>query len=106
MRELQHEIERAVVLAQDGDTIRLDHLSPRLTGEGSTSGASAVPSASETEPFPVPLRDARAAFEARHIGAVLEQNARNVSHTARALGVSRVMLQKKMKQHGLRGEKK
>jgi Nif-specific regulatory protein len=106
VRELQNEMERAVVLAQDGDSIRIEHLSPKIVGEASTVEASALCFPREGDPYPVPLRDARTAFEARHIASVLEQNARNVSHTARALGVSRVMLQKKMKHYGLRGEKK
>ncbi len=48
------------------------------------------------------LREARAAFEARYIGAVLDQEGGNVSKAARALGLSRVMLQRKMKEYGLR----
>ena len=49
-----------------------------------------------------PLRQARAAFEAGYIREALARNSGNVSHTARALGLSRVMLQKKMKEYGLR----
>ena len=48
------------------------------------------------------LRDARAAFEARFIAEQLRRNGGNVSRTAEALGISRVMLQKKMKEYGLR----
>ena len=48
------------------------------------------------------LRKARAQFEARHIRAVLRQHEGNVSHAARALGLSRAMLQKKMKDYELR----
>ena len=53
-------------------------------------------------PSNVPLRQARAEFEAQFIRQVLVANGRNVSRTARALGLSRVMLQKKMKEYGLR----
>ena len=49
-----------------------------------------------------PLRQARANFEADYIRRVLQANNRNVSRTARALGLSRVMLQKKMKEYRLR----
>ena len=49
-----------------------------------------------------PLREARADFEARHIANALARNNGNVSHTATALGISRVALQKKMKGLGLR----
>ena len=63
----------------------------------------------ESEPVPDaqerpsgPLRRARAAFEARYIAEVLREHGGNVSRTAQALGLSRVMLQKKMKDFGLR----
>jgi two-component system nitrogen regulation response regulator NtrX len=51
-----------------------------------------------------PLRDARQAFEIRYLAEALRSFGGNVSQTARALGISRVMLQKKMKQLGLRTE--
>ena len=41
---------------------------------------------------------------ADYIRRVLQANNRNVSRSARALGLSRVMLQKKMKEYGLRDE--
>ena len=50
----------------------------------------------------MPLRQARATFEAEFLRQALDRNERNVSRTARALGISRVMLQKKMKEYGLR----
>jgi len=49
-----------------------------------------------------PLRRARAAFEARYVAEVLRQHGGNVSRAAEALGLSRVMLQKKMKEYRLR----
>ena len=48
------------------------------------------------------LREARASFETRYIAEALGRHIGNVSQTARALGISRVMLQKKMKAFGLR----
>jgi DNA-binding NtrC family response regulator len=48
-----------------------------------------------------PLRDARAAFEARYIAETLAREHGNVSQAARALGLSRSMLHAKMKQYGL-----
>jgi DNA-binding NtrC family response regulator len=38
----------------------------------------------------------------RYITEALRQNDHNVSRTARVLGLSRVMLQRKMKEYGLR----
>jgi Nif-specific regulatory protein len=122
VRELRNEIERAVALARDGDSIRPAHLTSAL-GELGTAQASLA------EPGPMPaaignqtasqtdssaqtpertasgsetLRKARAAFEARHIAEALRQNQSNVSRTAIALGLSRAALQKKMKSYGLR----
>jgi transcriptional regulator with PAS, ATPase and Fis domain len=48
------------------------------------------------------LREARAGFEARHIAEVLAHNSGNVSRTATALGISRISLQRKIKEYGLR----
>jgi transcriptional regulator with PAS, ATPase and Fis domain len=48
------------------------------------------------------LRDARTEFEVQFITKVLSEHGGNVSHAARALGISRVGLQKKMKEYGLR----
>jgi len=109
IRELENEIERAVALAHDGEPIGPEHLSPKLGAAGAGPGASSEATADTTpapEAGPGPargaLRSARAAFESRYIAEVLRQHGGNVSRTARALGLSRVMLQKKMKDFGLR----
>jgi transcriptional regulator with GAF, ATPase, and Fis domain len=49
-----------------------------------------------------PLRHARTTFETEYIRAALERHGGNVSRTARALGVSRVTLQKKLRELGIR----
>jgi Nif-specific regulatory protein len=116
VRELENEVERAVALALDGETIGPPHLSAKLGGgrpaasipdkAQSQPTADEVPSQEEApaQPRPSgPLRRARAAFEARYIAEVLRQQGGNVSRAAEALGLSRVMLQKKMKDFGLRG---
>ncbi len=121
VRELRNEIERAVALARDGDLIRPNHLTSTLEASGASKPIIADVSTSGAMPGNVPgpllpqdgqpaqketgsgsLRDARAAFEARHIAAVLRQNQSNVSRTAQALGLSRAALQKKMKAYRLR----
>ena len=111
VRELENEVERAVALARDGETIGLAHLSPKLgadtADEGPRAGAVDAPAEAEAAAggqnrASGPLRRARAAFEARYIAEVLRQQGGNVSRTAQALGLSRVMLQKKMKGFGLR----
>jgi Nif-specific regulatory protein len=100
VRELRNEIERAVALARDGETIGTSHLSARLLEVADSPepiGGASVALATDGS-----LLRARAAFEARYIGEVLRQHDGNVSHTAKALGLSRVMLQRKMKAFGLR----
>ena len=99
VRELRNEIERAVALARDGETIGPSHLSARLVD---TAGTPATIDASATVATDGSLLRARAAFEVRYIGEVLRQQNGNVSRTAKALGLSRVMLQRKMKAFGLR----
>ncbi len=108
IRELQNEIERAVALAVEGETIGVPHLSAKVDGTGAAAGP--APTAGHGAPAGAPeaavgaadLRRARTAFEVRHIAEVLARQNGNVSRTAQALGLSRVMLQKKMKEYGLR----
>jgi Nif-specific regulatory protein len=95
VRELQNEMERAATLARSGDRIGLRHLSAKLRKPAREVG----------EPLPLddrPLREARAEFEARHIAGVLGRHGGNVTHAAQVLGLSRAMLQRKMKDLGLR----
>jgi len=102
VRELRNEIERAVALARDGETIGPSHLSARLLDTARAATETIDPSASTTVAADGSLLRARASFEARYIGEVLRQHKGNVSHAAKALGLSRVMLQRKMKAFGLR----
>ena len=100
VRELQNEIERAVVLAPAGAPIDVEHLSSKVMGAAPPSPAA---TAAEAQPGASrDLRDARTEFEVQFIRKVLSENAGNVSRAARALGISRVALQKKMKEYGLR----
>ena len=48
------------------------------------------------------LREARAGFEARYIAEVFAHNGGNVTRTATVLGISRISLQRKIKEYGLR----
>jgi Nif-specific regulatory protein len=121
VRELQNEIERAVALATEGETITAAQLSPSLrTIEVSGRAAAGMPVAlgpegedhgsgssghalSESNPLATTsLHDARGAYEAKYISQVLDEHGGNVSHAALALRLSRVALQKKMKKYGLR----
>jgi Nif-specific regulatory protein len=95
VRELENEMQRAVALAADGETIRAAHLSAKLQAPTPAAEADAVVSDGT-------LRRARAAFEVRFLTAALKRHDGNVSRTATSLGLSRVMLQRKMKEYGLR----
>jgi transcriptional regulator with GAF, ATPase, and Fis domain len=111
IRQLKNEIERAVALT------RAEH--PISANVFSADVSSCAPSAETAEPSArarvdgLPrveaktvetssLREARAVFESRFIAEQLRARDGNVSRTAEALGISRVMLQKKMKEYGLR----
>jgi transcriptional regulator with GAF, ATPase, and Fis domain len=124
VRELENEIERAVALTAEGGLVAIQALSPRVR----RAVARPEPDARPTEPSPAGiepkdaktgamsdgaeasgqeadtrrLKEARVAFESDYIRAALERNGGNVSRTARALGVSRVTLQKKLRELGLR----
>jgi Nif-specific regulatory protein len=128
VRELQNEIERAVALAREGETLTTGHFSQALAPSLARSPEPAVKSdgipvaapqnekaagealaarrrgSAEESPGGAKssLQDAREAYEARYILQVLEEHGGNVSHAAVALRLSRVALQKKMKRYGLR----
>jgi Nif-specific regulatory protein len=113
VRQLQNEVERAVALARDGDAISLRHLSPELvsstvrrTAAGTTEQAAddtPMVSASPVSAKSTSLADALAACERNVIAERLLQHNQNVSRTAASLGISRITLQKKMKEYSLRG---
>jgi len=85
VRELEHIIERAVILA-DGKTIETRHLPGRF-------GQADYPSADATKEI-MPLAE----MEKRYILKVLEMNQGNKSKTAEQLGISRSALWRKLKQ--------
>ncbi len=110
VRQLENEIERGVALVPEGGTITAELLSEQLRGalgqadaelaEGPRRTTAVAYGAADT--LAQPLRDARADFEARYIAECLRLHDGNVSRTAEALGLSRVMLQRKLKAYGLR----
>jgi len=109
VRELENVLERAVALSRPGELIGIAHFPAALRRADSArpvaAAGPAIAAAAAVNGAPTtPLREARAAFEADYIRQMLNANNRNVSRTARALGLSRVMLQKKMKEYGLRDE--
>jgi transcriptional regulator with PAS, ATPase and Fis domain len=95
VRELQNEIERAIALVRAGEKVGPEHLSAKLKAQGAAPTAGTSRTTSD-------LREARTSFEIGFIAKVLRDHDGNVSGSARALGISRVALQKKMKEYGLR----
>jgi transcriptional regulator with GAF, ATPase, and Fis domain len=93
VRELEHELERAVTLAGESTTLHPEHFSERILRASTTGGWVRLSGS---------LKQARTAFEKDYIAHVLRTLDGNVSHAARTLGISRVTLQKKMKELGLR----
>jgi transcriptional regulator with GAF, ATPase, and Fis domain len=126
VRELLHAMERAVAIAPEGQMITVAELAPWMSSIIDANAAvdpnasempptetkpmvppkaSAVPPAQIAPPqgaAVVPLREARSQFEAEYLRNALSRCGGNVSKAARMVGVSRVSLQKKMKEYGLR----
>lgn len=94
VRELQNEIERAVALAPAGGTIEPADLSERI-------GRAAVPRVALPS-SDLSLRRAREVFEREYVGQILAQHGGNASQASKVLGISRVMLQRKIRLYGLR----
>ncbi|MDG2306842.1 MAG: sigma 54-interacting transcriptional regulator [Candidatus Binatia bacterium] len=116
VRELQNEIERACALARSGDPLVPAQMSGKLTGAAGTSApplaarpsSPTIPAAAGASAAAHPagslgsLREARSAFEADFIRRTLETQGGNITRAAKAMSLSRVALQKKMKDYGLR----
>jgi transcriptional regulator with GAF, ATPase, and Fis domain len=94
VRELQNEIERAVALAPAGGEVTVDHLSERVLCPAAVSIN--VPSTESS------LRQARQSFERDYVVEVLRQHGGNATRAAHALGISRQMLHRKLKELGIR----
>lgn len=94
VRELESEIERAVALTPAGTALPPASLSDRLKSQRSLN----VPLSATGQA----LKQARLAFEREYIAEVLRQHQGNAVKTAKVLGLSRQMLQKKIKDYSLR----
>ncbi|HKW51033.1 MAG TPA: sigma-54 dependent transcriptional regulator, partial [Candidatus Eisenbacteria bacterium] len=93
VRELENAIERAVTLAEGGEISHLD-LPP-------TFRESQVPLLGEGDAFPYAESMTLAQLEAEHIRRVLVRLAGNTTKAAKALGISRSTLWRKMKEYRL-----
>lgn len=91
IRQLEHEVERAVILTDDGELIGIDALSNVVVQahESAQSTQSAVPTSG-------PLKSLIGAYEKELIEARLKENGGNRSRTSESLGISRQALQVKL----------
>jgi transcriptional regulator with PAS, ATPase and Fis domain len=93
VRELENEIERAMVLAEDGDFIDTAHISQRVS-------ANSLPN--ECPPAAMgSLKDQVESLERKLLLKSLEEYNGNRTRMAEKLGLSRFGLMKKMKRYGL-----
>jgi DNA-binding NtrC family response regulator len=92
VRELQHSIERAVVLARGGE-IDLPHLPEDIAG----ARPSGVQAAAEIRPLSVALAE----FEREYLVRALEHTHGKKAKAAEQLGISRKNLWEKLRSHGL-----
>ncbi len=92
VRELENEIERAVALARDGDSIEISHLSERIVSKSArvSSGLKAKGT----------LKEMVEALEKSVLTQLLEKHQGNRTRVAKELGLSRYGLTKKMQRYG------
>jgi len=84
VRELRNVIERAVILAQDGESIGVAHLPPEIVAEGPGAPSGVLEES-----------------EARLIREALAACGGNQSRAAAQLGIGRDALRRRMKRHGI-----
>jgi two-component system response regulator HupR/HoxA len=90
-RQLRNEIERAATLSDEGEPIVSSLLSPAIRGE-----------LADGSPAEGSLRNAVRDFERRFINNALNRYGFNISQTARALGMTRSGLQRKLRELNIR----
>ncbi|NOZ03592.1 MAG: sigma-54-dependent Fis family transcriptional regulator [FCB group bacterium] len=95
VRELENMVERAVVLADDGNEITVESLRSEARSETVWTGA--VPGA----PLGT-LKETTAALEKQLITQALEETGGNISQAANLLGLSRLGLYKKIERLGVK----
>ena len=97
VRELRNLTERLSIMTS-GDAISVRDLPPPIRGENTDRVRTAIdPQAT--------LKDAREAFEKSFIESRLKANGGNVSQTAKALGIERSHLHRKMRSLGIEADR-
>ena len=104
IRELENEIERALILGSDGDVLEVDSFSSRVVSPVSLSVNSSSSSKVQAKPSSgkvIPLKDIIESVEKEQIQNALSAYHWNRSKTAKALGVSRSSLLSKIDSYRL-----
>jgi len=96
VRELDNAIERAVLLEKT-DVLQVDSLPPHFVTTRLAAEDGSTADHRSTSVSILPLRD----VERRALAEALEASDNNVTRAARALGINRVTLHRKLKRHGL-----
>ncbi len=94
VRELENRIQRAVALAEEGQPLDFQLLSPATGQQISTQFHLSESGGS--------LKEITESIEKRLITEKLNELHGNITHTAEALGLSRVGLQKKLQRYGIK----
>ena len=92
VRELENEIERAIAMAENGKPIRLPHLTDKIRNHFDSDRPKP-----ETQGT---LKQMVESLEKDHLKLMLEKHQGNKSRTAKALGLSRYGLSKKLQRYG------
>ncbi len=101
VRQLRNEVQRAVALSEPGSLITPEHLSPDLTAPPKDNANTAT---LPERVVPGNLADAVERIERQLIEVTLERTNRNISETARVLGLTRRGLYLKLRRLGLDAE--
>jgi DNA-binding NtrC family response regulator len=96
VRELRNAVQRLLVTPE-----RAIAASPRAAAGDAEAPADEAVSTAEALPLRVARREASDAFESRYVRAILARTGGNVSRAAAVAEVSRQMLQKLMRKHGV-----
>ncbi len=94
VRELEHAIQRAIVLSRTVD-IELEHLPREISGCAEDAAGSVAP---DIQPLAAAVR----AFEREYVQRALDAAGGNKTHAAQLLGVSRKHLWEKLRRFGTR----
>jgi Nif-specific regulatory protein len=93
VRELQNELQRVLIQRTEGDLVLVEDLSERIIGRTALADAPDLPRGS--------LKDMLASIERVLLTRALREHGGNKTQTAKALGITREGLHKKLTRFGM-----